>query len=356
RKRDETADSDDEEASYGRQILPVANLPDDFNEEPMDGMQYLFTVRRAARQLPDIVRVPNPFEMPEPTTQPEPKLQPSSDSSLLPSEEWRQQFEMRFNNFRKNFDQPTIQIGPALESPRRLMPDKKERDLWWAFICGKSESDWNPSKSKKPKKQKSLPANNQRLRAWADEPSEPQNDYQTIYGSAEDLVEDAMGTLPSPPSVPLPLDVLEEMSQDAASLTKVILEAPPTSVARQPNTTLLKMIDHMTAIHLLMYFTHWMNLYLNSPYDKTFLPTKTHARWILCLLSRVDDIVCADDMNLLRNLARAVLAFLKVTRKNQENIYNSPGVMSEQWCWIIITVVADVLKQRDLWMDAEQEL
>lgn len=45
RKRDETADSDDEETSYGRQILPVANLPDDFNEEPMDGMQYLFTVR-----------------------------------------------------------------------------------------------------------------------------------------------------------------------------------------------------------------------------------------------------------------------------------------------------------------------
>jgi hypothetical protein len=28
-----------------RQILPVANLPIDFDDEPMDGMQYLFTVR-----------------------------------------------------------------------------------------------------------------------------------------------------------------------------------------------------------------------------------------------------------------------------------------------------------------------
>jgi hypothetical protein len=45
RKRDEIEDSDDEEPSFGRQILPVANLPEDFNDEPSDGMQYLFTVR-----------------------------------------------------------------------------------------------------------------------------------------------------------------------------------------------------------------------------------------------------------------------------------------------------------------------
>lgn len=38
-------DSDEEIASYGRQILPVANLPSNFDGEPEDGMQYLFTVR-----------------------------------------------------------------------------------------------------------------------------------------------------------------------------------------------------------------------------------------------------------------------------------------------------------------------
>jgi hypothetical protein len=31
--------------SFGRQILPVANLPEDFEGIPEDGMQYLFTVR-----------------------------------------------------------------------------------------------------------------------------------------------------------------------------------------------------------------------------------------------------------------------------------------------------------------------
>jgi Survival motor neuron (SMN) interacting protein 1 (SIP1) len=39
-------DDDDDDASYGlRQILPVANLPSNFDGEPVDGMQYLFTVR-----------------------------------------------------------------------------------------------------------------------------------------------------------------------------------------------------------------------------------------------------------------------------------------------------------------------
>jgi hypothetical protein len=44
RKWDDLEDSD-EEPSLGRQILPVANLPEDFEGEPIDGSQYLFTVR-----------------------------------------------------------------------------------------------------------------------------------------------------------------------------------------------------------------------------------------------------------------------------------------------------------------------
>lgn len=45
RKRDDLEDSEDDEPLYGRQILPVANLPDDFDRPPADGMEYLFTVR-----------------------------------------------------------------------------------------------------------------------------------------------------------------------------------------------------------------------------------------------------------------------------------------------------------------------
>lgn len=45
RKLDEIDDSDSEEPAFGKQILPVADLPDDFDAEPQDGLQYLFTVR-----------------------------------------------------------------------------------------------------------------------------------------------------------------------------------------------------------------------------------------------------------------------------------------------------------------------
>jgi hypothetical protein len=79
RKHDELDDSEDE-SSYGKQILPVANLPDDFNEEPSDGMQYLFTVRYVLHNLVhkdlsndsgelhvsfQMFYVPNPFETEE---------------------------------------------------------------------------------------------------------------------------------------------------------------------------------------------------------------------------------------------------------------------------------------------------
>lgn len=45
RKRGDNNGSDDDEPSFGKQILPVANLPDTFDGIPSDGMEYLFTVR-----------------------------------------------------------------------------------------------------------------------------------------------------------------------------------------------------------------------------------------------------------------------------------------------------------------------
>lgn len=41
----------------------------------------------------------------------------------------------------------------GLHGFRKVMPDKKERDLWWKFLAGLPESDWNPPK--KPSKKKS---------------------------------------------------------------------------------------------------------------------------------------------------------------------------------------------------------
>ena len=92
-----------------------------------------------------------------------------------------------------------------------------------------------------------------------------------------------------------------------------------------------------------MYFTHWIQLYLKAPQVDDHVPTESHARWMFALLSRVEEHIYADDMNLLRNLARACLGLLKDVPCRQR--------MGETSCWLIVTIVADIWKQRDLWIE-----
>jgi hypothetical protein len=121
------------------------------------------------------------------------------------------------------------------------------------------------------------------------------------------------------------------------------------------------------SLHLLMYFTHWINQQLSYPSSSQL--TETHARWIFVLLSRIEDHIAADDMSLLRNLARACLGLIKVAisqrsmsveLEEQPNVGHSNEkcneVMAERSCWIIISAVVGVWGQRDLWMDAEAML
>ena len=125
-----------------------------------------------------------------------------------------------------------------------------------------------------------------------------------------------------------------------------------------------------TSLHLLMYFTHWINIHLAQPDMMSSRITEVHARWIFALLSRVEDYISADDMSLLRNLARASLSLLKKLMQQRNPGHNgeqiseiSPKVMerddfyvNERSCWIIITAVASVWGQRDLWTDVDSML
>ena len=128
RKRPEYESSDDEaEPTLGRRVLPVANLPFDFDGVPEDGAQYLFTVRcvcvpwlrlgprctvdadlnlprrRDASLLPHITRVDNPYAIPEVTMDvaPGPSGSGTSRPPAMPSQEWRSVVEGRFKNLKK---------------------------------------------------------------------------------------------------------------------------------------------------------------------------------------------------------------------------------------------------------------
>lgn len=85
------------------------------------------------------------------------------------------------------------------------------------------------------------------------------------------------------------------------------------------------------------------------------------------LLTRIGDFVSSDDMNLLRNFVRACI-FLLGTLVQERVASGGPEEyeklcfaatstdISEQSCWMIISIAIGVWAQRDLWDDVETTL
>lgn len=75
----------------------------------------------------------------------------------------------------QNLEQPTIFVGQTHDPRRKYMPEKKERDLWWAYLEGKPDSDWNITRNSKKQDRKRQQQHQwhgpgSTMRAWADEP------------------------------------------------------------------------------------------------------------------------------------------------------------------------------------------
>ncbi|TFY69407.1 hypothetical protein EVJ58_g419 [Rhodofomes roseus] len=262
RKYQEADISDeDDEPSLGRQVLPVANLPANFNGVPEDGLQYLFTVRVDTLAYSD-----------------------DAESSQ--------------------------HLSYSLEDGRVFSTSSSE--MWRV----------------------------------------------TTDGVELTSALNATASLPTPSGTPAPPDRLEESSGSNAFASSSSLNAlhPP-----EPTPTLMHRIDHRYALHLLMYFTHWINLRLErDAAPSPHLVTEAHSRWMFTLLSRVEDYVSADETSLLRSLARACISLIEETRRE---IAGSSGDTSpvessplEPTCWMIITAVVSIWGQKDLWMDAEAML
>ncbi|KAG8782173.1 hypothetical protein FRC15_007405 [Serendipita sp. 397] len=142
------------------QVLPVANLPMNFDGVPQDGLEYLFTVRRDSKLLPRFTRVPNPYEVQEapirvpPTASMLKETDGSTEdasSMTMPSDEWKQAFLQNFRNYRANLqqairksraDKSTTVVrndgkkGVSDRNDAGWMPGFNNRDNWWRFITG----------------------------------------------------------------------------------------------------------------------------------------------------------------------------------------------------------------------------
>ncbi|RPD66756.1 hypothetical protein L226DRAFT_452149 [Lentinus tigrinus ALCF2SS1-7] len=378
RKAEELEDSDDEEPMLGRQVLPVANLPDTFDGVPMDGMQYLFTVRRDARSLPHVTRVVNPYELPDVPAPSAEALAVGADSgpshkAILPSEEWRETFLRRFKNFRKNSTQPTIHVHiPDYSS--KVMPDKKERDLWWAFLAGRPESEWNPPKKlKQPKPTRWQQRNMKKglaVREEAPDDAVLPYDVSDVHSESPRAPTGPPFATPSttPRDLPLPSPLVPDpRAGELSTSDPKLMDAedgeilPLVYLPREPTPALMQHIDHRYALHLLMYFGHWIERRLEEgrlPYTEI---TQSHGRWIFSLLSRVDDWISGDETSLLRGLARGCMGLVAETRRRSiaaDGIKagDAAELIDERSCWMIITAITGLWGQTDLWADAESIL
>jgi hypothetical protein len=135
------------------------------------------------------------------------------------------------------------------------MPEKKDREMWWAFLSGKPESEWNPSKKAKGKANKQPPARG--MRAW-DDPS--RDDFEiagpsnSSVGNDEGEVEEVLRvnpaeTLPSPVGTPVPLEHLEEPSQPSLTLGLPEEMLKP----REPTTELLRKINEVSLLRFALF-------------------------------------------------------------------------------------------------------
>lgn len=104
-----------------------------------------------------------------------------------------------------------------------------------------------------------------------------------------------------------------------------------------------------------MYFNHWITLFGTEPGTPDKQIISVHARWMFALLSRVDEQISADDMSLLRQLARSILKLLKYAREEDSSDAEVKAI-SKIDCWIVFTIIATVWSQHDLWTDAEDAL
>ena len=141
------------------------------------------------------------------------------------------------------------------------MPDKKERDMWWAFLAGKPESDWNPPK--KPKKQSTHARKpqtyNSALHAWSDNSSQSprQGSWQNNdEGEVEQVLRvDPAESLPSPLGTPLPSESFERAGQLPASSCFIPIQLA--FEPREPTTRILKLIDEVRSF--ILYDQHKLN-------------------------------------------------------------------------------------------------
>ncbi|QRV72890.1 SIP1 domain-containing protein [Ceratobasidium sp. AG-Ba] len=351
-KRKSGSLDDDEEPTPGNRVLPVANLPDDFNKEPEDGAQYLFLVRRDALSLPHTTRADNPYAAPIVSSIPSARKPPHP---CIPSEEWRTSFEETFKAFRQSWRSNRANQPEESSTRTPQTPRPRDRDGWLQFINGVSKS---------PKKSQEL-------------------QYPPSTAFTPRSVLTAKFAVPMTPT-PTPPAQLNPSPPRNIQTAGIIDDEPPVSVKEEPDEeplssepqkpipSIIRKMDDAGVIYLLMFISHWIRKSLENissttppnPLTRPFYFPRHHQQWAFALLAQLDTSLRSEEISHLRELARACIDAIKEDLEFDGPAFVPPTLEDSITAkythligtWMIVGAVASVWGQRDMWEHAEDVL
>ncbi|GAA5899287.1 hypothetical protein JCM5296_007522 [Sporobolomyces johnsonii] len=376
----------------GSQVLPVAELDDDFEGDPEDGMEYLFLVRREAASHARVYRAAhNPYAVPE-----EEAAQPTKEyiPSSRPSAAWKEAFVKNFRAMRQRMAAPPLTSSFPPIDPVAI-PGPRDESSWRVFINGKRSKAVKvaPAPPTKP------PAATTTQPKAAPALPLPEDSELTDLAAAKaailasleiDAPEPTSPALPSPKPAPRPAAV----------------DAPPTQtpeferLPQLPSPALLLSIPKPSLIHVLSHFNDWFTErsevyddainYVPStifappslrrkappppkaaappapakgPPPRAPLPTAHEVHWILSLLTRLDGLLDGDDVSNLRLLAKTLAEMAEVSeterakrdvsggrsRTMDVRMQDEEDAEGRARCWMVVAAIAGGWDQPDLW-------
>ncbi|KAK1920907.1 hypothetical protein DB88DRAFT_501463 [Papiliotrema laurentii] len=317
----------------GYQVLPVAELDDDWEGEAEDGATYLALALRENAKLPTSTRVADPYRVasPPPIAQrlngDQPEAGPSRHPAL-PRESWVVSFSAHFQNYRKSI---AARWPPSPRPPypadQPPFPTFEHRHEWIYYISGYSRRRISNLNKHKPK------------RAFS--PSRPTHDDEQVEAALQPSPE---GTAPAAmdpddeeewmnapqPINPEPLvhqpeaeGEIEQLEEETArhrpryptfSILSHLSNSQIISILIQISLHLSRHIDHLSSL-LTLSLSETPPPESRGPHPlPNRVPTKypnpfpAHlSQWSFALLSVLDEHLLPDDLHHLREFARVVM-------------------------------------------------
>ncbi|GAA5895375.1 hypothetical protein JCM8208_005992 [Rhodotorula glutinis] len=389
----------------GSQVLPVAELGDDFAGDPEDGSQYLFLVRREAATHAKVLRVDNPYAAPAsaPTTA-------AAAPSSRPSDPWREVFVRNFQAARQRMLTAPIHSMPPVDPG--IFPPPRDEGAWRVFINGK--------RSKPPKPAPVKPSTSK------DTTMPTAGESSTVPPQSEDIeMGDDLESAKAAILASLDLDAPEPAQAPKAAPAPSTVALTPTPapppqtpeyerLPQLPSPALLVAIPRPTLVHLLSHFHDWFVERIDAYEDKINyvpstifappalrrrpgagaakakaaappppppkpaakpppaaaprppLPTAHESHWILSVLTRLEQLLDGEDLSSLRLLAKTLASMAEVSevarekrigaagarpggRSMQERLEDEEEAEGRARCWMVVAAIAGVWAQADLW-------